>query len=155
MVLYNMHVHVYSPVCDLADNWGVQWEVNWHCNGQCWGATTQDSATGERYTAWETRGETVVLQTTAPSLTMLCLPQRAFEQERQTRDREEKLILSAWYNLVSSLCCETESTRLLSHSHLHVHEHWLRVVTVCEWVLGVIRRLGLLLNRLSMVQHGY
>ena len=27
--------------------------------------------------------------------------QKAFEMDRQTRDREEKLILSAWYNLVS------------------------------------------------------
>ena len=27
--------------------------------------------------------------------------QKAFELDRQTRDREEKLILSAWYNLVS------------------------------------------------------
>ena len=35
------------------------------------------------------------------------LPQRAFEQERQTREKEERLILSAWYNLVSNIHTHT------------------------------------------------
>ena len=41
------------------------------------------------------------------------LLQRAFEQERQTREKEERLILSAWYNLVSN-----------THTPCTVHMHF-------------------------------
>ena len=44
------------------------------------------------------------------------LLQRAFEQERQTREKEERLILSAWYNLVSN-----------THTHLVLYTYTLYI----------------------------
>lgn len=41
--------------------------------------------------------------------TCVCIMQKVFEQERQTREKEERLILSAWYNLVSTLIMTTPS----------------------------------------------
>ena len=49
----------------------------------------------------------------------LCFFQRDHEKMKITREREEKLIVSAWYEMVSTICYSTDSESLYSSQVTH------------------------------------